>query len=270
MKKITAAIVLMVMLVGIVIFAPLTRGFDFQEAYSDYLFSSENYEKKLEEYRFSRAAYLKSKTLSLQSEAQKATAEMLESRDELVRTHLTAIRLRLVESPGTTDSVKEALFTLIDQEVAWYEGHKSTYLAGDSLDDLVNKSKESESRWETSTLVLIYRVLYTISDGKVTDFRKTQTDLLSNIKEKISQIEQKGDKETTIIQQWFSDIEDRFKKSREQQLQAQEEIADLNPGRSTNKGTYNRSIKTLSLSHNFLIEAGNFLQEIVREVKVAD
>ncbi len=242
----------------------------FDRAYNDYVFVQSQYAKAHDEYQLAKNGYLQNKTLKLQETAQKETAEMLVSRDETMKTYLTAIRTRLNEVEGLTNDEKGAFFSRLDPEVAWYETHKNVYQTSDSLEDLTNKSLESESRWETSTEQLVYETLFAISQGEVRGIRHRQKDVLNAVKAKVGEIETSGDKNTEVIKRWFTDIEDRFKKSEEAELLAVEEIAKIERGTSNRKSVYNGAIKELDDSFLPLKQANDFLKEIIREIMTND
>jgi len=163
-----------------------------------------------------------------------------------------------------------SLFSRIDPEVAWYEDHIGRFSSSDSLGDLVGKSEEAESRWKNLTQILAYDTLFIIADGRLIDFRKRQEKILTDMRKKVEEIKQNGDKETTIIERWFSDIEIRFTQSRSKEDEAKEEIKDLDSRRRNNAGIYSGVIKTLEEAHGFVKEANGFLKEIIREIKTAD
>lgn len=268
MKKILIALLLLLSFPLVV--NAQDANFNFDRAYSDYIFVRDDYGKKHEEYEFAKAAYLNSKTLPLQEEAQKKTASMLAARDNTLKAYLVALRMKVVETEGIPTEEKVTHLDSLDKEVTWYAESQTVYNETDSLEDLINKSAGSESRWDTSTEIVVYKVLYAIARGNVIYYHNTQNDLLFNIKDKVSIIEQNGDKNVDTVKRWFTDAETSLRSANESLPVAEEEILDLKVGRSSNGSTYLSSVKILKAAKNQLNQANDFMKQIIQELRTAD
>ena len=240
---------------------------DYERAYSDYLFKLEQYKSEHGEYVLAMASYLKSKTLTLQTKAEKETLEMLKSRDDVVATYLTAIRTKLQETSGLGKEEKDEVFLLLDTELKWYLDHKARMNEGDFLEDLVSKSLEAKTRYEIESKIAIYKALFTISKGESKFVRSRQEEILLEVKNKVEMIKNEGFKETAIIERWFRDIEERFEQSKNLELAAEEVMAKLTPKERNKDRVYQSGIGDIEGSLNKLKEVNDFLGEIVREIK---
>lgn len=248
----------------------LAQNFDSQKAYEDYVFQKNEYDKAHAEYELARAAYLQSGTLAAKSEAQAKTMAMLVARDEVLRTYLTAIRLRLVETRGLLSTEKEPLFGQIDSEVSWYENHKNEVGSAGSLEDLVTESDEARDRFEETTQDIAYRSLFTVSKGKVSTYQIDLRGIITDLETKIAQVRSAGDKETRDIERWMLDTRSKLVRSEEKLLSAQGEILDLGDRSEEKLPAYNKAIFTLEESFQALKEGLDFMKQVIRELKTAD
>jgi len=245
--------------------------FNYEKAYQDYIYTQNIYSKNHADYLLARGQYLQAGTLAAQTKARDATSLMLQSRDDVMTTYLTAVRLRLSESTGVTDSTKEAWYTRVDNEISWYEDHKSRLPSAGTLDDLVNDSDDAVDQFDEITEGLIYEGLTTITIGKVVTFRDQVTDILERLKTKIAEVKANGDIDTTIIDRWVLETENKLTRSIEKQVEAQGLISDLqDPKKKDKQNIYNDAISRLQESTQFLKEANNFNNEIIQRIKRED
>jgi hypothetical protein len=250
--------------------ASLAQDFTYSKAYADYTFKLSEYQKVHSEYELARDSYLQSKTLAARSQAEKKTRTMLMARDEVVRTYLTAIRLRLVEIGGVFSTEKEPLFAQLDAEVAWYANHQKEVGSASSLEDLFAESSEAKTRFESQTLNIVYESLATISKGKVKTDREGLQGIVDALDAKIVEIRANGDKDTSQIERWMLDTKSKLVRSEEKIIEAQGEIVDLREEERNKLRVYNEVIFSLEESFQYLKEAVNFMKQVVQEIKTAD
>lgn len=270
MKK--AIAFLLLTLIATVIFASSVlsqEGFNFETAYKDYSFNYGVYRRAHNDYILARGQYLTYQTLKSKTNAQDMTLAMLQARDDVLRTYLTAIRLMLIETEGVSDFERDVLFTRIDAEIAWYSDHKSSLPSAGSLEDLVESAQEAEERYKT-TEVLIYQALTAILVGRENGFRIELGTRIEEIKAKISEIRQNQDKDTRKVERWILEAESRLTRSQEKQFAAQEEVSGLKERERTKYKAYNAAQSRIKESHQYLKEASSFLKEIVDELKSQD
>ncbi|MBI3443172.1 hypothetical protein HY008_00720 [Candidatus Woesebacteria bacterium] len=246
------------------------ESFDFNRAYLDYDFTYGAYRKAYEDYKLARNEYLAFKTLASRERAVFATRMMLEAQDDAIKAYLTALRLRLVESVGVPEFEKNTLFGRIDPEVEWYKNHKPTLASVITLEGLVDQNLKVKDRFNKVTIGVIYKTLYFISEGKLVDSIRQTEELTATIKNKVSQIEAKGDKDTTVIKRWIGEGEVRIGKSQQKIDEARNIVERYELRRPLDKGTYQVALTRLDESHKLVREAVSFLKEIIREIRTAD
>jgi len=243
--------------------------FDFNRAYQDYLHTCSQYREAHKDYIAAKSAYLTYKTLTAKTEAQTKTLKMLQLRNNVVRTYLTALRLKLAETTGISNYEQTVLYLKLDSEVSWYINHTDALPSAGSLEDLVETSAEAQEHYG-QTEVLAYQTLGTILAGKEEALRDRFKEEINKINDKIAEIRQKGDKETAMLERWVLEAENKLTRSQEKQFEAQQKLAKLESYDSDKMKTYNEARSLFRESHQYLKEAHSYLKEIIREVKRAD
>lgn len=243
--------------------------FNFDRGYSDYEYNYSLYKKADGEFQLAKNEYLTYKTLSSKEKAIEATKKMLELRDEAVRTYITALRLKLAQTPGVDSNERETLFSKIDADVDWHKTHRDGVGSAGTLADLESDSNRAKDHFKDTELV-IYKILITILLGKETDIRDRQLKLVSNIKDKVSEIRQNGDKKTDVAERWILEAENRIVRSKDKSQSAMNQIGDIRRSDGNKYSSYSRAQFALDESHQYLKEANSYLAEIVREIKTED
>jgi len=244
-------------------------GFDFNRAYQDYLHTYGQYREAHNQYITAKEQYLTYKTLTAKTLALEQTLDMLQKRDETVRTYLTALRMKMAETTGISNYKQTTLYLKLDAEVSWYTEHREELTSAATLEDLVNTSGEAESRYK-KTLVLIYQALGVILEGKENNIRNQIDEQVELIKDKISEIRDKGDKDTTTAERWLLEAENKLTRSQEKLDEAMTLLDSLKPSERDKEGEYHQSQRLIQESHLYLQEADSYLKELIREVKTAD
>ena len=267
------ALIFLFFFVALVFFAKSAKSqesqFDFLRAYQDYTYNYSIYRRAHNDYVLAKGQYLSYKTLKSKTNAYDKTLAMLQARDEAIKTYLTALRLKLVETEGVPSLERDALFGRIDTEVAWYEDHRGRLASAGSLEDLVVNSEEVKDKY-TSTEILYYQTLASILAGKENDFRERLMAVISDIKDKVAEIRQNQDKNTRKIERWVLEAELRLTRSQEKTFDAQSVISELKERDRDKFKIYNESRELITESHQYLKEASSFLKEIIDEAKTSD
>lgn len=245
------------------------RVFDFSRAYNDYIYTYSQYRLAHTDYVTARQAYLNYKTLTSKNEALNKTSQMLKLRDEVIRTYLTALRMRLAETTGVSNYEQNILYLKLDDEVSWFSNHPEILASAGSLEDLVASAQETQSRYN-KTEVLIYQTLGTILAGRESALREEVNQQIKALKEKLAEIRQRGDKDTAVLERWLLEAENRLARSQEKQSASQQILAKARPGDRNTANIYSQAQYNLEESHQYLKEAHSYLKELIREVKRAD
>src|SRR3989344_1418096 len=241
--------------------------FDFNRAYQDYVFVLDQYQKEHSEYLLARAQYLQAETLVAQTKAREETAGMLEARDTVVTTYLTAVRMRLLEAEGVSDTTKNGLFDRLVAEMLWFKDHKERISSAGSLNDLVKDSEEASARFE-ETQKIVYEALSAIPTGKVSVLRAQMNLLLNRLKTRTFEIRANGDLDTQIVERWIIETDEKITRSLDKEIEAQSKMALFSAtGRDSRVSdlckNYNDIIALLQESHQFLREASKYMKEII-------
>lgn len=246
-----------------------SQNFDFNTAYNNYLTTYNQYRIAHDEYVTASQAYLNYQTLTSQNEAFSKTLKMLELRDEVVKTYLAAIRLKLAETTKITNYEQNVFYLKLDNEINWYSEHRDSLPSAGNLEDLLDTSTEAQQKYR-ETEVFIYPVLGAILGGKETNLRDKINRNLETIKSKLAEIKQKGDKNTATAERWLLEAENRLVRSSQKQISAQKTLSQIKTYDSDKERTYSQAQLTLGESHQYLKEANSNLRELIAEVKNAD
>lgn len=249
---------------------PPTDEFNFQRAYEDFVFSYDQYRTQHSDYQLARSQYIQSQTLAARSKAQQETYEMLSARDEVVKTYLTALRMRLSEAVGIPQDRLQILYAKIDTEVAWFEGHKSTLSSAASLEDQVKDSNIAKNRYDSISLQITYEILSEIAKGKEYVLRQKEIALLTDLKNKLSSIRGDEDIDVSRFERDLLEVENRISRSEGKQADVDKSMNDLMSSRDPAKSLklYNDIQFRLRESLQYLKEANNFLRQIITIIKL--
>ncbi len=108
---------------GICFLKPKTVQASSDRAYQDYLFQSDQYRQKNNDFTVAKNEYLKFKTLASESTAVVKARDMLAQRSLLLRAYLLLLKEKIDESPTMSSSDRQLYLELITNEVAFLETH---------------------------------------------------------------------------------------------------------------------------------------------------
>jgi hypothetical protein len=239
--------------------------FDYKKAYQDYLYNSDLYNKAYTNYVSQKAQYSQIKTLAAKDSARDATYKMLTARDDVVKTYLTAIRMKIKENSGIPDNEKENYYNQIDPEFSWFSDHKSKIPSAGSLDDLVTDSDTAKSHYE-GTKLLIYQSLNGNGIGKTSGARQRMTTAISDLRSKIAEIRANEDKDVSFTERSLVDVENKLKRSEEKETKAKSLISSMKKGNTNNTSIFGDAQKNITDSYLYLKEANTNLKEIVKQI----
>lgn len=181
--------------------------FNLNKAREDYVFSEDNYKKDLEDFRLKKASYKKNPTLSLKEELRLSVYKFIGSRNSLIKSYLTMVRMKAFESKGLSQSEKEQVYTLIDTEVKWYENRKENYTLDNTLEEIINKSKEEDVRYRDTTLQTIYFSLIMTGLGDTIDLKSRHVLLFTKLKNEALSLVELGRADSSLFERWYLDID---------------------------------------------------------------
>jgi len=259
-------------LVGSFPFFPVfAQDFDFNRAFSDYTYNFDLYRDYYREYVLARETYLRYGTLSSKNEALEKTAKMLRVRDEVVRTYLIVLKMKLEITPGISVYERNLLNLELDSDFDWYLSHKKQLSSAGTLEDLFFLADKARERYKNKTEYLIYKILFRVLTGKELALKEKINGRVLEIKEKLGEIKKEGKKNTFLAERWLLETENRLLRFEEKISLAQENMERMEKISQENRGQiYKKSQLTIEESHQYLKEANRYLQEIIREVKITD
>ncbi len=118
-----------------------------QRAYEDYLFQSDVYRQKYNEFEIAKNEFLKFGTLTSQTAALEKTRNMLSQRDLLLRSYLLILTERLDESSHMDPSTKALYRTLLNNEIQFLDNHSLLIESVNDIEDAENVSSDLEEHY---------------------------------------------------------------------------------------------------------------------------
>lgn len=251
-----------------------TQSFD--EAYSEYIKASQEYNSTHEDYVLKRAQYLRFQTLKSRQDAFDATLKMLQVRDDVVLAYLKAVKAKLNGGRDVPDASRESLNFRIDEEIFWFQDHKANIPSSGDLDDLVSDSGLARGRWQRVE-PLAYETMSVLSLGKLLGFTDRTKEIFENTNNKIETI--RGDvregysfsaNKFSIFDRWTLEADGRIARSDERITETVNLIDKLASRPKDSQSQYNKIVSELSQSQIFLKEVNSFVKEVIKQIKTAE
>ena len=238
---------------------------DYASSYKQYVNSYDVYQKALSDYRLARAQYIQAGTLVSQTKAREETLAMLQARDTVVITYLTAIQMKVDESEGIPETFKNGLVQRISAESFWFGDHLARLDSAGTLEDLVADSDEASKRFE-DTQKVIYESLSAITNAKTTVLRNELNNIVSSTREKSFEIRSNGDLDISTIDRWFTEIDNKLTRSLDKSIESETKSQDFyNSKKSNDLSTlYNGILASLEESVQLLRDGSKYTREIIK------
>lgn len=234
----------------------MAQDFTYSRALSDYVYTFDQYRAAHQQYELKVTEYRQFKTLTAQTSAYESGLNMLLRRDDVIRTHLTALRLKLAETAGVNPLDREAVFARVDQEVNWLFAHQTRLKNTANLSELTRISKELESHYPAIN-VLMYQALATVLSGKQNFLHQELTVSYLTLKDKVGQ---------TNLDRWLIEAEQKLQLSSERQTTARLTTSRLTAQTRNLPQEFTALTTTLKESHQYLKETAAALQEIITSI----
>jgi len=238
---------------------------DFAAAYKNHVNTYDVYQSNLSEYRLAKSQYSQAGTLVSQTKAQEATVEMLKSRDEVVLAYLTAIKMKVLEADGISESFREGLVGRINAEIIWFQDHLGRLDSAGSLEDLSEDSDIAAERF-LETQRVVYDALGTVANGKVTTLRNELNRILSDTRQKNNKIKLKGDLDVERVDRWMSEIDNKLTRSLDKSIGSESQVQNLYGEKKLGKiqEIYTEVLFTLEDSVQLLRDGSRFMKEVLK------
>lgn len=239
------------------------QDFNFTKAKTDYVFMEDTYKAKLTTFNLKKDSYQKNPTLSLKEEARVALLDFLGARNDLVKSYLTMLRLKALESEGLTIVEKQNIFAKVDPQVEWFNKRKDSYSQTDPLENLIDKSKEEDSKYTNETILVIYYTLSYINLGEVVNLKNNHVVLYKTLKDEANNLVSLGRADLNLFNRWFTDIDGELKQiediEKETKLEA-DKILDSSEYRRD--GSYEDALEALDPAKTNLLQLNSFVREL--------
>ena len=229
----------------------------------DYIFSEDNYKNSLSLFNLKKGSYNKNPTLSIKEEARIALLDLLIKRVNFKKSYLTFIRSKVVESKGLNNDQKSTVYSKIDPEVLYYENRTKEYIPNTPLEDLINKSKEEDTKYETGTLPVIYFALGNLSLGDVVSLRNENTVIYKTLRAEAENLVKLGRADQYLFDRWFKDIDLELNKiiDIENRAKKQNELVFDKDTYKVDKA-YEDAVETISPVKSNLLQLNQFIKEL--------
>ncbi|MFH1971137.1 MAG: hypothetical protein ABIJ05_02005 [Patescibacteria group bacterium] len=242
--------------------------FDYSKSYQDFSYNLSLHDQQKSVYQKARSEYLQFNTLVSKETIKQETLKLLLIRDEVVKTYLTSLRMKIRELKGLTDQEKEGYYTRIDGEYKFFEEHKNKLSSAGSLDDLVDDSDEAFDRYDKSSKIVIYYSLIGIASGKNSFLRSEIEKQISELKTKISEIRSNGDKDVSSMERSITDLENKIARSEEKDNLALNMVNQIKTTERGKEDIYKEALQETQDSFSYIKEVNNYLLEIIKQLKI--
>ncbi len=231
---------------------------DFDRAYQDYLYQSDQYRLNLTNFLTAKNRYLTYQTLTSQTEALQATKSFLESRDQVLITYL---QMLIEKNPP------ENFKKLLNEEIGFLSDQKDLVPAVGSLSDTVRVSATFEEHYPI-TLVLSRQTVANVILDKVRALDGRLATMETGFETKINAVKSQG-KDVTTLERWLLETKNKQLLAREKISSAQTFTDKLSPSKSSTQISKDYGdIQVLIFEANqYLKEASAYLKEIKEELK---
>ncbi|MCX8008641.1 MAG: hypothetical protein N3A54_02965 [Patescibacteria group bacterium] len=179
-----------------------------EQAYKDYLYQSDIYREKYNEFSIAKNEYLKFKTLTAETSAVVKTREMLAQRANLLRAYLLLLEQKLNES--SVNEKDRALFqTLIQNQIKFLENHARFVESIATLKDAIKANGELESQYLVFS-TSIRQIIIGLTEAKLIELSNDYSSIMITTQLLIEEAKRELPSEYHgIIERWFQRISDK-------------------------------------------------------------
>ena len=239
------------------IFGEEVSVFNFGKAYEDYLYNLNLYRDSYHEFATAKDQYASYKTLTAKTLLLEQTINMLQKRDEALKTYLTALRLNLAETTGILNYEQNLLYLELDNQIIWLNNHKETVPSVASLEDALSSARLVENKYPEIE-VLAYKTLTLSTAGQRIEILNQTLSQIGALREKLK---------TETLSRWLLEAENKAILAEEKLNQAKALTNSLKSNSRDKKDKFLESSKLIKEAHQYLKEANSYLLEAIIEIK---
>ncbi|MCJ7827666.1 hypothetical protein MUP65_00775 [Patescibacteria group bacterium] len=232
-------------------------------ALANYEHTYERYRLAHNDYELAKSQYRAYNNLTSQTTALTKTAIMLEARDQVMIIFLHLIGTKLSTETKFTFGKVSVILQKLTNEADWYLEHQSKISSAATIEDLLAISQEAEERFDYSSQI-VYEALFEGFIAEETEIMTLVQLELTQLNGLIQEIRQ-TDQDTSSIERWQIETENKFELARQKFTQADEFDAYLpKDGAGPN---FSRHTLMLEQTNQYLKETNLNIIEIIREIK---
>lgn len=228
--------------------------------------SFDTYKQAEQNYVLKRGAYLSSKTIAAEGEAQDATYAMLKARDEAIASYLELLKSRLNEATGIDTPERQTYGTMLDTEITWFENHATTLSPGATLTDMVADSNKAKERYDKHTLPVTYKLISQIAIGKENFLRQKQQSIINDLNNKVSQIRGEAIIDVGLVEGSLLNIGTTVARSEAKSNDAKIALATVDKKPADALKVYNTVVMRIKEGVQYLKDANTYLKEIMYRI----
>lgn len=236
---------------------------DYNQSRLDYQTQYSKYREILLEYRSARSEYLTYKTLVAQTRAVYVTQQFLTARQGVIMNYLQMLQARMGEAGTYLD---QELVKMIDNQIqGQLEFHQSQPVAIEAaatLEDLVKISSKIDNNIATVNAIGL-QTQALVLDSRMQEYQANTGNLMGFATEQIRRIAKEGQKDTTDVDRWLLEAEQKYNLAMQGLSQTKEKIDGIKSDKQ-----YEAYRTDLKKAAQYLKETNKLLNEIVVNLKI--
>ncbi len=237
----------------------------YQSAQTQYVKEVNVWKKIREKLIQAREKYKKFKDASDKSAYEERAKEFLEKTIDVLIKRLESLKVWVSNRKSIADEEKQNIISKIDQDITTLESYK-TGLPEATPDQIKEKAKEIRKYWRNHR-VKIKQIIGQIWVARTDWVTKRFETISSKVEEKIDALKKAG-KDTSQLEEWFSDFKKNLKLAESERDQAKESYKEITSISDANK-LFSEIRQHIINSRNYLRQAHKDLVKIIKSLKEA-
>jgi len=234
--------------------------FNFQKSYADYLYNLEEYQSMHQRYVKAKQAYSTYDTLATRDKAIEAGVGVVLAREEMLRTYLTMLRMRLLKEQNKKNNNFGSFIGRLEGLELWLAGRKDRLRAVSTIDDLNAVSRQLEEKYPEVKLAS-YQAAGVVLASQLERIIDDSTALAEETKSRLR--EKEGGAEQELTARSLIQLREKLAMAREKKQAAAKLLASglMLKGKRVEKG-WQEARLLLAEGQQYLRESLNYLEEI--------
>lgn len=241
-----------------------------QQAYQDYLYQSDLYRSKYNDFKVARNEYQKFNTLTSQTTALTKTRDMLTQRNALLKSYLLLLNEKINETTGMTETDKSYYRSLINNENSWLTKNNELIPSIGSLEDANNVSQFLENHYNI-LLGSMLQIVSAISLGNLNGIANQYDQNLADAKALVNS--NRGiftPQKQSLLDRWLlqiTNVRSLYQGKADEIKVKISKLKGVTTGYTDPASLFSDSKKILAEGRQYLLEGSSYLAELTREIK---